>query len=92
MHPPNTSPNGDGGLLVHPCIYTIIPIQNPKLYPFIPYTDQSMLRRLKSPSIRMLGKGEGKDIIQDLVFRIMSLNSVIGQVGGRYIRMIISDG
>ena len=40
----------------------------------------------------MLGKGEGKYIILDLVFRIMLLNSVIGQVGGRYIRMIISDG
>ena len=54
--------------------------------------DQSMLGKLKSPSIMMLGKGEGKDIIYDLVFRIMSLNTVIGQVGGRYIRMIISHG
>ena len=54
--------------------------------------DQSMVGKLKSPSIMMLGKGEGKDIIYYLVFRIMSLNSLIGQVGGQYIRMIISDG
>ena len=47
--------------------------------------DQSMLG--KSPSIMMLGKGEGKD----LVFRLLSLNSVVGQVGCRYIRMIISN-
>ena len=38
-----------------------------------------------------IGK-EKKTGINNLVFRIMSLNSVIGQVGGRYIRMIISEG
>ena len=54
--------------------------------------DQSILDMLISPSIIMLGNGEGKAIMLDLAIRIMSLNSMAGQEGGRYIMLIISEG
>ena len=46
--------------------------------------DQSMLDKLISPSIMMLGSGEGNDI--------MSLNSMAGREEERYIKIIIREG
>ena len=40
----------------------------------------------------MLGSEEGNDIMYDLAFKIMSLNSMAGQEGGHYIRIILSEG
>ena len=52
-------------------------INGPAIGQLVVEHDQSMLGKLKLPSIMILGKGEDKDIIEDLVFRIMSLNSMV---------------